>query len=91
MQDSIVFAFPHTDHDRLRLALRRLEDALAEQRAAIRDFRGSLGELRQAATGLQGSLTSYREKLDGAACGLRHARAAALRLQDTAEQMEALG
>lgn len=91
MQDSTVFAFPRNDQDRLRLALRRLEDALAGQRAAMRDFRNNLGELRQATAGLQASLTDYQAKLDGTATGLCQTQAAALRLRDTASRMEALG
>jgi multidrug resistance efflux pump len=91
LQDSTVFAFPQSDPDRLRLALRRLEEAVAEQRAAIRDFRRSLGELREAATGLEGSLAGYQQNLDGTAGQIRRARTAALRLQDTAARMEAAG
>ncbi|MCG7362009.1 hypothetical protein MHZ93_12140 [Roseomonas sp. ACRSG] len=91
MQDNTVFAFPHTGQDRLRLALRRLEQAVAEQRAAIGDFRRSLGELREATAGLEGSLAGYQQNLVDTAGQLRHARAAALRLEETAAKMEAAG
>jgi hypothetical protein len=90
MPDSTVFAFPRNDQDRLRLALRRLEEAVAEQRAALRDFRASLGELRQAATGLEGSLTGYREVLDGTTGSLCQAQDAAQQLHETATRMEAM-
>jgi chromosome segregation ATPase len=91
MQDSTVFAFPRNDQDRLRLALRRLEEAVTEQQAAIRDFRASLGELRQAATGLEDSLGTYRHRLDDTATSLRQAQAATLQLGETATKMEAMG
>ncbi|RKK04976.1 hypothetical protein EBE87_06635 [Pseudoroseomonas wenyumeiae] len=91
MQDSTVFAFPHNDHDRLRLALRRLEEAVAEQRAAIRDFRQSLGDLREAASSLEDSLGGYQRNLGDTATQLRRARTAALQLHDTVGKMEAAG
>lgn len=91
MQDNTVFAFPHTSHDRLRLSLRRLEQAVAEQRAAIGDFRRSLRELREATAGLEGSLARYQQNLGDTAGQLRLAQAASLRLEETAAKMEAAG
>ena len=91
MQDSTIFAFPRSDQDRLRLAVRRLEEAVAEQRAAIRDFRQSLGALREAASSLDGSLSGYQQNLGDAARQLRRAREAALQLHDTVGKMEAAG
>lgn len=88
MQDSTIFTFPQSGQDRLRLALRRLEEAIAEQRAAVSAFRRNLGELREAATGLEGSLAGYQRNLGDTAGELRRARVAALRLEETATKME---
>jgi chromosome segregation ATPase len=90
-QSSAVLAFPRNDQDRLRLALRRLEDALLEQAGAVQEFRARLGELRQATTGLDSSLGVYRTALSGTATELRRAHHAASELKDTAARLEALG
>jgi hypothetical protein len=72
-----LLAFPRQPEDRLRLATRRLEQALAEQAVALASFREAMGELKGSVSGLAGSLEDYRSKLDGvqAACATAHATA----------------
>ncbi|MBO1075394.1 hypothetical protein [Roseomonas marmotae] len=90
-QDTVVLPFPRHDHDRLRLALRGLEAALAGQAEAMQEFRANLAALRQAASGLEGSVEDYRASLDQTATELRQARRSALELQRLAGRMEASG
>ena len=47
-----LLTFPQTPQDRLRLALRRLETALATQAGAIAQFRENLAALKDATSGL---------------------------------------
>jgi uncharacterized protein YukE len=75
----------------MRLALRRLQDALDAQGEAVRAFRTEVDTLRQAASGLEGSLGAYQSALNGVALELVHGRAAARSLEHTAAQMEAMG
>jgi ABC-type transporter Mla subunit MlaD len=91
MQEQALLAFPRSDKDRLRLALRRLEQAAAEQAAAVRQFRETLAELKRATSGLEHSLGDYRDTLDTTAAEVRRAHGAALQLQRAATKMEALG
>jgi chromosome segregation ATPase len=84
-----ILAFPQAPGDRLRLALRRLDDALAEQAAAIAEFRSGLGALKQATRDLAGSLGQYRVQLDSTQAQVAQANLAARQLHETARQMEA--
>lgn len=92
MSDSTaILSFPQAPQDRMRLAMRRLQDALAEQAVAIQAFREEIARLRQAATGLEGSLSGYNAALNGVKVELVHAKAAARTLEQTAAQMQAQG
>lgn len=82
-----ILAFPRTPADRLRLALRRLDEAVAEQARAVAEFRAGIGALRQATQSLSGSLGEYRAALDGTATQVSAANRAARQLQDTARKM----
>jgi hypothetical protein len=72
-EENIVLAFPQQDPARLRLALRRLEGALAEQAAAMAMFRAAVGELRESVQRLESGVGGFRAGLDDAA---RHAATA---------------
>jgi exonuclease VII small subunit len=85
-EESVVLAFPQQDPARLRLALRRLEGALAEQAAAMASFRAAVGELRESVKRLEHGVGDFREGLDDAARRCAEARAAA----DAAVQQAAL-
>ncbi|MFC3127720.1 hypothetical protein ACFOD4_21865 [Pseudoroseomonas globiformis] len=79
--------FPRSDKDRLRLALRRLEAALAEQKAAVAAFRGNLVEMRQATHGLASQLQDYQSRLSDTAGKVSAARDAAKQLEHQADSM----
>lgn len=81
--------FPQSPEDRLRLALRRLEAALAEQAAAVAGFRAGLASLREATGGLSIQVSRYHEALGETAEKLRHAHGAARALERTAEALAA--
>jgi hypothetical protein len=76
-EESIILAFPQQDPARLRLALRRLEGALAEQAAAMALFRAAVGELRDSVQRLEHGVGGFREGLDDASRRCADARAAA--------------
>jgi exonuclease VII small subunit len=76
-EDSIVLAFPQQDPARLRLALRRLEGALAEQAAAMAMFRASVAELRESVHRLETGVDGFRGGLDDAALRCAEASSAA--------------
>jgi ABC-type phosphate transport system auxiliary subunit len=86
---SAILPFPQTSPDRLRLAMRRLQDAVAAQANAMQAFRAELGALRQATQGLEGSLDRYRSALTGVTVELVQAKAAARSLEQTAAWMDA--
>jgi len=90
MLDAIILDFPGRPEDRLRIALRRLDEALDAQRAALGAWRGELDELAAATDGLEGSLASFRDGLDTLAVAVRDADAEARRLERTAATMEAM-
>lgn len=85
-----LLSFPQQPEDRLRLALRRLEEALTEQSRVMREFRGTLGNLRQATGGLGEQLQGYQAALDGTAGKVRQAQETAHALERTADQMATL-
>jgi ABC-type transporter Mla subunit MlaD len=89
-QSSTLLAFPQQPEDRLRLALRRLEAALAEQAEAVAEFRSNLGALKEATSGLATQVNRYNDTLGQAAVQANHAHQAALRLERTADRMVAI-
>ncbi|WBV41461.1 hypothetical protein [Pseudoroseomonas cervicalis] len=86
-----ILAFPGQPQDRLRLALRKLETALAEQAEAVALFRSNLQELKSATNGLAHQVHRYHDTLGETAVKVRHAHDAARALERTAEKMAALG
>ncbi len=79
-------ASPGTDgHQRLRLALQALEEALAGQRAAIADWRNALGSLRTVMSGLGDSVHRYRDSLDSLAERVAALNGQARQLEQTAD------
>lgn len=87
MIEAAVLAFPQRPDDRLRLALHRLEEALAEQGQAVSAWRRSLAELAEATGRLQGSMGTYRGEVDAVAEAVRHADAEARRLERAANAL----
>ena len=63
MSDATIISFPARDEDRLRHALRRLDEALAEQREAVGAWRGELSSLATVTARLDGSLAAFRDKM----------------------------
>lgn len=88
---SAVLSFPQLPQDRMRLAMRRLQDAIDAQAAAVRQFRAELASLRTATAGLESSLTGYGTALSGVASDLAQANAAAQELERTATRLQAAG
>lgn len=86
-ETAAILAFPERPDDRLRRALRSLQDALAAQRVAVAGFRRELGSLASAVRGLDGSLASYRDGLAGAEAAVAAARAESARLDATADAL----
>ncbi len=90
MRDATILSFPVRAEDRLRVALRRLDEALDAQRAALGAWRGELAELAVATEDLGQSLETFRDGLDDLASAVRDADAEARRLERTAAVMAAL-
>ncbi|MBO1079613.1 hypothetical protein [Roseomonas haemaphysalidis] len=88
---SAVLPFPQMPQDRMRLAFRRLQDALEAQAAAVREFRAEVASLGKATAQLEGSLGAYGSALSGVSVELVHAGAAARSLEHTAARLEAAG
>lgn len=86
-----VLIFPNSNERRLRVALRNLDAALAEQRDAIALFRAEFATLGTAVHGLGNSAQALQDRLHDAAEDTALARDAALRLQQTAEAMTRMG
>jgi septal ring factor EnvC (AmiA/AmiB activator) len=82
-----VAAFPQRPEDRLRLALRRLEEAIGEQSAATAGLRSAIGDLSRTMSRLGESVTGYRSALDTTASEIERALAASRRLEATAGRM----
>ncbi len=85
--EAVLFAFPARPEDRLRLALRRLEESLEEQRQAVAAWRESLAALKTATGDLGGSLESFQGELAGTAAAVRAVGDEARRLEVTADAM----
>jgi septal ring factor EnvC (AmiA/AmiB activator) len=82
-----VAAFPQRPEDRLRLALRRLDEAIADQSDATAGLRAAIGDLSRTMTRLGQSVTGYRSALDSTAAEIERALTSARTLQATAERM----
>ena len=82
-----VAAFPRRPEDRLRLALRRLDEALGEQAAAAAGLREAIGELSRTMSRLGESVAGYRGALDSTAAEIDRTLAAARTLEATADRM----
>ena len=82
-----LLAFPKRPEDRLRLSLRSLDAALAEQRQAVAGLRAELASLSGALSGLDGSLRTYHDALGRTASDLAEAGAKARELEVTADAM----
>lgn len=87
MDASALLHFPRTDTDRLRLALRHLNEALANQKAAVEAFRSELAALRQATASLSGQVNNYQDRLAETAHSIGAAHDAALVLDRSADRM----
>ena len=85
-----ILPFPKRPDDRLRLSLRALDAALAEQRAAMAGLRAELASLSTAVSGLDRSLRTYQGALGDTAAELAQAGAMARRLETTADAMQAI-
>lgn len=80
-----ILTFPQKPEDRLRAALRRLDDALAEQKLAFTEFRTNLAALGGAVAGLETSVQEYQGSLAATQGDLARSQAAARRLEATAD------
>jgi len=82
-----IAAFPLRPEDRLRLALRRLEEALGDQSDAVAGLRAAIGDLSGTMARLGESVAGYRGALDSTAREIERALATARTLHDTADRM----
>lgn len=82
-----VAAFPQRPEDRLRLALRRLDEAIGEQSVAAAGLREAIGDLSRTMSRLGDSVSGFRSALDSTAGQIEHALAASRRLESTASRM----
>ena len=84
---AMVAAFPSRPEDRLRLALRRLDEAIGEQSAATAGLREAIGDLSRTMARLGESVNGYRTALDSTAAEIERALTASRRLEVTASRM----
>jgi septal ring factor EnvC (AmiA/AmiB activator) len=82
-----VAFFPQRPEDRLRLALRRLNEAIAEQSDATAGLRAAIGDLSTTMARLGQSVAGYRGALDSTAAEIERALAASRTLKATADRM----
>ncbi|MEO3473842.1 hypothetical protein AAFN86_18385 [Roseomonas sp. CAU 1739] len=82
-----VARFPQRPEDRLRLALRRLDEAIGEQSVATAGLRDAIGDLSRTMSRLGESVAGYRGALDTTASEIERALTAARRLEMTAACM----
>ncbi len=80
-----VLAFPNRPEDRLRLALRRLDEALSEQSRAVDAWRSELGALSRAAARLDVTVHGFQRDLTGLSTQVTRANDEARRLERTAD------
>ncbi|WP_431284293.1 hypothetical protein ACQW02_05635 [Humitalea sp. 24SJ18S-53] len=85
MSDATILSFPKIPQDRLRIALRKLEAALAEQAEAVAALRGEIGALKEATQGLQKGFAEYQESLADCAVAVHGAREAQEKIVRTLE------
>jgi septal ring factor EnvC (AmiA/AmiB activator) len=85
-QADVAF-FPLRPEDRLRLALRRLDEAVAEQSDATAGLRAAIGDLSNTMARLGQSVSGYRAALDTTAAEIERALASSRTLQATADRM----
>ncbi|CAH0206083.1 hypothetical protein [Roseomonas sp. CECT 9278] len=85
-QADVAF-FPQRPEDRLRLALRRLDEAVAEQSEATAGLRAAIGDLSTTMARLGQSVSGYRSALDTTATEIERALASSRTLQATASRM----
>lgn len=83
-----IVMFPQDATGRLRVALRQLDQALAEQKAAMAAFRREMTVLHGAIDGLAGNADELRERLAAAADDTARAQDTARRLVATAAAMQ---
>ncbi len=86
-QTSDVIAFPNKPEDRLRVALRELELALADQSLAFQEFRLNMALLGTAVGGLERSLEGYRGTLDAVALDAAEAQHTARQAESRADSL----
>jgi hypothetical protein len=85
-QPEVAF-FPQRPEDRLRLALRRLDAAIAEQSDATAGLKAAIGDLSRTMQRLGQSVTGYRSALDTTASEIERALSSARTLKATADRM----
>lgn len=83
----ILAVFPMRPEDRLRLALRRLDAAVADQNQAAASLREAIGDLSGTVAKLGDGVAQYRVALDSAAAEIERALASARALKATADRM----
>jgi len=81
-----IASFPQRPEDRLRLALRRLDEAIGEQATAA-GLRQAIGDLSRTMSRLGDGVAGYRGALDSAAAEIERALTATRTLQATADRM----
>ena len=74
MKPNEVITFPNKPEDRLRVALRELEQALSDQALAVQEFRLNMAVLGTTVGGLERSLEGYRGTLEAVALDVAEAR-----------------
>lgn len=83
--EAVPLPFPNRPADRLRLAMRRLDQAFEEQQRAVAVWRAHLADLTHVNRSLGASLTAYRGGLDDMARAVREVGEEARTLEGTAE------
>lgn len=86
-RQATVAPFPLRAEDRLRLALRHLDEAIGEQSAATASLRAAIGDLSRTMSRLGESVNGYRSALDSTASEIERALTANRRLETTAGRM----
>lgn len=79
-----VLGFPRKPEDRLRLALRRLDEALEQQRQVLAEWRASMKDLAGSVDGLKSSLETYQGSLADLAVDVNRLGDEARALEETA-------
>lgn len=87
MKHSEIISFPNKPEDRLRVALRELEHALADQALAFQEFRLNMAVLGTAVGGLERNLESYRGTLGAVALDAAEAHQLACEAQQQADRL----